>query len=549
MREIKEEDLKTLKYYNPEATRFVCAECGKKKHPKDKCLKVDYTEELFCEECALKQLEFCEVCGKVEEKWYIRKFRDTQEHFCRAYHIEHNFVNCNYCGDYYRYPENIIHDTFTLKKACKSCYKNRLIHEYSFKPDIDFGFGKTEISNYSILALGFELEVENYNNDGKSNADIAYEVDEKINRKYFKDKKFIYFKNDGSLNSGFEIVSQPFSEQFFRENKQIFRELLKILSDNGCKSHDTNTCGLHFHINRKFLENEHTIDKMILFTEYYKDKIQTFSRRENYHYCKFLSEKSSKLNSEVARKNIKLIHDAKKGTDRYSVINNNNRNTVEIRVFRGTLKPETFLATTEFVFNLSNVVNYFEIKQISWNKVINYIDSYKELKEYVKSRNIPSERAFMKDYSLDFLKQVNKARRELLTIKREIFTELYEIYCKMLDEHSEIMLTKTQLKSLTTKSNKKIQLADNFVSKITIKRKITNVLSSIELVFTNGNNYLGFYDCVQRFLAIFDILDKDIKKIISSDKINFIEDKMLNFRKIERDFADFFNNDEQKYNF
>lgn len=542
MRNIKNEDLKTLKEYTSLPTMHCdCCHCAISEN--DKCLKSNITGEIWCEECSKDYLFFCDICGKIEQMSRSHTTQDTHKHICRECYRSNLVHSCYECGRIFENPNSLVFDPLNTRRFCDKCYAKTIIRAYDFKPDIDFWFEKNEEKNNNGLMLGFELEVENYNENGLSNGQIARVLDKEINEKYFKDKKFLYFKRDGSLNNGFEIVSKPFSECFFRRNKNLFREILTYLSEYGCKSHDTTTCGLHFHINRKFLNSEDTIDKMILFTEYYQDKIKSFSRRENYRYCEFLSNKTNKFKNDYAKRNIKLIHTTKNEVDRYSVVNIKNRNTVEIRVFRGTLKPETFLATTEFVFNLSNVVKNFEIKQISWNKVINFVDSYKELKNYVKSRNIEGERSFMRDYSIDFVKSINKARNKLKAIKFETFTELYNIYTETLNDMNKQQPNKNNMLysiARTKPSEEKTQKITKSIKNLT---NYYHILHTISMMFSNSNDYYAFYDYLQRILSFSSYFDK------INNKRTFFEEKSNIFRKTLKEYEDLFFETEQGVNF
>lgn len=76
--------------------------------------------------------------------------------------------------------------------------------------------------------------------------------------------------------------------------------------------------------------------------------------------------------------------------DRYTAVNVTNRATVEIRIFRGTLKRDTLIAAIQLV---SNVFEYAmthtwdELRTSTWADVAAY-KPYKELVNYMIARNL-----------------------------------------------------------------------------------------------------------------------------------------------------------------
>ena len=67
-----------------------------------------------------------------------------------------------------------------------------------------------------------------------------------------------------------------------------------------------------------------------------------------------------------------------------------NTDTVELRIFRGTLKVNTFIATLQFVDMLCDVAVYYsddEIKRLSWQTFVEGC-KYPELIQYLKERKL-----------------------------------------------------------------------------------------------------------------------------------------------------------------
>ena len=91
---------------------------------------------------------------------------------------------------------------------------------------------------------------------------------------------------------------------------------------------------------------------------------------------------------------VKILEHAKKGCNgRYSCINLQNWNTVEFRMFRGTLKVNTIIATLELVDLICQYALTFddeEIAKVSWTEFVEGIDEefYPELIIYLKERRL-----------------------------------------------------------------------------------------------------------------------------------------------------------------
>lgn len=85
-------------------------------------------------------------------------------------------------------------------------------------------------------------------------------------------------------------------------------------------------CGLHIHINRKSVKNKKNLFRFFLT---YKEVFQTLSGRVNTYYCSFCDYEMERnfYNPSYAR--------------RYSALNFKNKSTIEFRLWRGTLNPDT----------------------------------------------------------------------------------------------------------------------------------------------------------------------------------------------------------------
>lgn len=175
-----------------------------------------------------------------------------------------------------------------------------------------------------------------------------------------------------------------------RKNKinQVFSELINY----GFVSHNASNgnCGLHIHASREALgdteaEQENTINNIILITENFKKELQQFSRRKNFSWCHFFNDDTEE-NKET---NIEKIKEEKGKKNRYQVINTTNKNTIELRINRGTLKTNTFFASIQLFYNIIQLAKTKNFINKSWNYLVK-MNNFKELQDYVNERTIKS---------------------------------------------------------------------------------------------------------------------------------------------------------------
>lgn len=257
---------------------------------------------------------------------------------------------------------------------CPNCYRERklsldyasnTIHNYSAK--FDWKFEKQPWEN--TLYLGVELEC----NFRHSNVENMYE----ISNKYLPGKHA--WKEDGSLESGAELVITPHTLQAYR--KVGIKDMLKDFSKYAT-SYDSGECGLHVHVNRDALgptNSEGRVPQKIRrFFGAARTHIRKFSMRNDYEYC------------------IYPMHWRERGwNQRQCAVNFRNDATIEFRVFRGTLDYRRFLASLQFVDCVCNFCKEHSLAVFRGNCPLDafraYMESHKQythLEEYLREKAI-----------------------------------------------------------------------------------------------------------------------------------------------------------------
>lgn len=327
-------------------------------------------EDIICPDCVERYCCTCEDCGEL--MYDDDCYGDDFHCLCRNCY-EENYIRCSNCDCLVHINDACSHND---SYYCESCFEENFrthIHEYGYKPDpIFYGDGQRY--------FGVELEIDIGGQDSENAErilDIGNDSDDHI-----------YIKSDGSLNDGMEIVTHPMTLDYHK-NKFCWEDILHECIRLGYRSHQTSTCGLHIHVNRGSLGNDHaeqeeTISRILYFVEMHWNEMLRFSRRSEVAMNRW----AARYGYESTPK--KILDKAKESYGRYSAVNLCNRNTVEFRMFRGTLKYNTLIATLQMVSRICNVAFLLpdeEMQGLSWAAFVAAITE-PELIQYLKERRL-----------------------------------------------------------------------------------------------------------------------------------------------------------------
>ena len=294
----------------------------------------------------------------------------------------HNYVTCPSCDDIFHrenglwYNDNLYcegcHDSnvYTCDECCSEYWDgdghdcdsdedNGSIHSYSYRPSPYF-FGKGQYH------LGFELEVEARNSSRYEGAEL---VQNELGA-------HAYMKDDGSLSDGFEIVTHPHT---LSDYQTAFNwDFIPKLKRDGFRSWNTDSCGLHVHVSRTAFgtgespwgradrdqiilrKQAHELRFMKLIYDNQR-QVERIAGRSNNNYATF--QDKGKLVSKIKFGN--------QSSGRYSAINTENDATLEVRVFKGSLRKERVLSALEFV---TACVEYTrDLKVTSKNQALSWL--------------------------------------------------------------------------------------------------------------------------------------------------------------------------------
>ena len=345
----------------------ICEHCGTTVELSDG----EYLDgEFYCRHCLDDLTIVCENCGE-----RVLRGESVEEQICQTCYDE-DYCRCDCCGHLMHNDDANYYNGYTY---CDDCYSDRyheFIEEYDYKPTpIFYGSGQPH--------YGVELEI-----DSGGEYDSSAEDFGKIAN---KNNTHLYFKHDGSLEDGFEIVSHPATLDYHLHNIP-WKEVMIRARELKYLSHTAQTCGLHIHINRAALgetveEQENTIGRIVYFFEKNWNQILRFSRRTEGQANRWAARYGcSTVNPKESLKGAK---DSCLG--RYTAVNLANQFTIELRIFRGTLRYETFVATLQFVDKLCHdaiELSDEQFQTMTWNDFTASVEDMPELMEYLKIRGL-----------------------------------------------------------------------------------------------------------------------------------------------------------------
>lgn len=348
-----------------------CNICGTL-HPVEEL--TEFSDNLLCTSCLNTETVRCVRCG--ERIWMDCNEGDDHTPLCRSC-FDRYYTTCEDCGRTIHYDDAYYFDDED-EPRCYSCHcrhaDDREIHDYYYKPEpIMLGDG----SRY----FGVELEIDDAGESNRNAAKILEIANAGAER--------VYCKHDGSLNEGFEIVTHPMTLEYHM-NKMPWSAVLNKAKKMGYLSHQVGTCGLHVHINRTAFgeteaEQEEVIARVLYFFEKHWEELLKFSRRTHKQLAQWAARYGLKEHPR------EILDHAKGNGERYTCVNLTNYHTVEFRMFRGTLKLNTLIATLQLLNRICDVALYFsdeEIKNMSWTTFAAGCAHMPELTQYLKERRL-----------------------------------------------------------------------------------------------------------------------------------------------------------------
>jgi hypothetical protein len=282
----------------------------------------EINENPVCDDCRDDNYYFCDNCDEYNSDGCSEVQGDNWCEHCI------NGGGCMWCDYCQVYETDLCDSNFEQEDVDIWSSRNyEGIMNYNFKPSRpDFFMGSADVDD-SRLFYGVELEVESMDNSMTDGMEIIKESLAEL----------VYFKADGSLDRGYEAVTYPFTFNYYSE--AIDFKFLSGLQELGYRSWSAGTCGLHVHISRTGFNSSGHIWKfaqLILSNQYAWSKL---AGRSGSRWASFDLETNS----------VMKVLKGEKFPERYCAVNLCNADTIEVRIFRGSLNERRVRSAIESV--------------------------------------------------------------------------------------------------------------------------------------------------------------------------------------------------------
>lgn len=314
---------------------------------------------------------------------------------------------CDNCGrfipetDFYNGHILVDNDGMPVAIQCPNCAEstgcvvvdNTHIHNYGYKPTAIFHGEPLKSSKGDVrMYFGIEYEIDT------TGSCFTYDNRNALSNELYElssNEDFFYQKTDGSLNgacehSGIENVFHPMTIDFINSSSIIedvcsIANKYKYLNQRG-------TAGLHIHVSRAaFGKNEGyqiwNISKMVYCFDKFWDSLLVLANRTNTHYC-------FKPNIEVAKMTNSEYEQAvmEKCNNHYCSVNNQNKNTVEFRIFNSTTEAWRIKAYVQLIRTMFRFVesrNFKQLANVTLEQVLesDYPELNRLMSEYTSRNN------------------------------------------------------------------------------------------------------------------------------------------------------------------
>ena len=384
-------------------------------------------------------------------------------------------LNINNINNFNRFIDNVRASSNSYEfergyfRSFVSSRSKTYIHQFNYVPKYIKHFMHGESEDTTLL-LGAEIEVGGNNNissDNDKNSTVKKCI-QIMNGSDSDEENLIYSTHDSTVQIEFDTM--PCSLEFHK-NKMNYREMFEYLDKEGYKGHDCETAGLHIHANRSYLgksriSQELVISKILYILEKFNNEICVIARRDN-DYSEFAGEKQNE-------DSIVELYGKYKDKGKRAALNLQHKDTIEFRMFKSTLKYETFILTLEFVKDIIDYAKSVDIEEIElakWFDLMNCFSS--ELRKYYEFRYQKKVKDINGSTVKQIRKRISKLKSELKNSKNFFEkNKLQQEYCYLKKEYKKL-----------NKKEKKV------TKKMKLRIAESETISSICIPAISNNNY------------------------------------------------------------
>jgi hypothetical protein len=159
-----------------------------------------------------------------------------------------------------------------------------------------------------------------------------------------------YCKQDGSLYNGVELVSHPGSRLWWNEQRGNIEAMFTRLTRMGWRSHELRTCGMHIHISTSAFSESMHIYRFLHLMYRFPGLGLLVSQRSRNRLNQWATLRYNRKPALKSKANLPLKRsefNAAENGGHYDGVNRTHH-TFELRIFNGTLNPESFYKNLQY---------------------------------------------------------------------------------------------------------------------------------------------------------------------------------------------------------
>lgn len=361
---------------------FTCEDCGEI-YPCDDSHWIEDKEKCVCDSCLENYYE-CEACHKYFSRDGV--YETYNENYVCDKCYDYDYRTCEDCGLAMHYDDSYYNEIDECN-YCPNCEDKHTNSIYSYH-DYDC-FCKKQVYGETGTKEFFGLEIE-------VSGDPDYADD------FLNLVPDVVLMHDGSIDRGFEIVTEPMTRGYIAEKfLPNIEKGMKFLNDKGFRGH--NKGGIHIHVSQEvFSKKMLCVLRNVLYS----------GLETNMEVWKAITQRhQSEINEWCKYKDARSVTDILTDTsdfptlvyDRYTALNYDSRTgTYEFRIFNSNTRIERIKKNIQTVYSL---VDYAKHKEETYHSA-----NTGDYLEFVKRNSVlyPDLFAFM--YEMGIVQRFEEER-------------------------------------------------------------------------------------------------------------------------------------------
>ena len=283
--------------------------------------KYSYGRAWYCGRCTDRYLVRADDTGKLHYRTHLHNATRSR----KIYKLD-GFTQCSRCQLYTEYPGRI-----GVRDYCESCYADEKRIKMKSACTNVLDYCATQPRSEDGLLLGIEWELDDF----LGSRDVAVD---KIVQAIGDD--FCIAKGDGSLDNGAEFVTAPAGMEFLLERLRRGCEVINAGSIE-IEDNEAANSGIHIHVARDFFTDDNQIEKFISFINNPANEklVTAVARRYNNRWARITRREGT----------AKPWYNGAHSNGKYSAVNTQHRNSLEVRLFYSTTKYHQIAGRVQFV--------------------------------------------------------------------------------------------------------------------------------------------------------------------------------------------------------